>query len=291
VLKRIGIRGALLGLVVAVAVGTFAWGAIPNSVSQQITACYPNSGPDKGILRVIDAQGGATCAAGETTISWQQKGMRFMGAYNGATPYRQNDVVISGGRAFVRITTSNTAGIPVTNATNWTALSSGTAECGGFPHPGINWTKAGSTPGFGCDLHGANLANANLSSANLTHANFNAANLTGVRFISANMTGVFLSAANAYQAVLVNANLTGANLLNSNLTSALLNGAILNSANMTNATFVSADVTGADMTSANLTGATFAFTAGTDSVIWSATTCPDGSNSDDNGGTCVGFGI
>jgi hypothetical protein len=38
--------------------------------------------------------------------------------------------------------------------------------------------------------------------------------------------------------------------------------------------------TGANFTDANLLG-----------VIWSNTTCPDGSNSDNHGGTCVGYRI
>ena len=41
-----------------------------------------------------------------------------------------------------------------------------------------------------------------------------------------------------------------------------------------------ADLTGSNLTGANLTGANL------QSVIWSNTICPDGSNSDDNGNTC-----
>ena len=40
---------------------------------------------------------------------------------------------------------------------------------------------------------------------------------------------------------------------------------------------------------ANLTGANLVFATVT-GVVWGNTTCPDGSNSDTNGGTCVGFG-
>ena len=59
----------------------------------------------------------------------------------------------------------------------------------------------------------------------------------------------------------------------------------------------SADLSGADLTDANLNGAVAGhanFTdtnlRGTDltSVLWFDTICPDGTNSDDHGGTCYG---
>ena len=40
-----------------------------------------------------------------------------------------------------------------------------------------------------------------------------------------------------------------------------------------------ADLSGADLSGANLSGAVL-------SAIWNNTTCPDGTNSDDNGDTC-----
>ena len=64
---------------------------------------------------------------------------------------------------------------------------------------------------------------------------------------------------------LVGADLSGANLRNIDLTEAVL---------------VEADLTGADLTGADLTGADL-----TD-VVWSETTCPDGTNSDDALSSC-----
>ncbi len=43
---------------------------------------------------------------------------------------------------------------------------------------------------------------------------------------------------------------------------------------------------GANLTGAFLTGADLTF-AHLDGAIWSNTTCPDGTNSDDDGGTCA----
>ena len=74
--------------------------------------------------------------------------------------------------------------------------------------------------------------------------------------------GADLSRAELSNADLVRADLSGANLTGANLYNAALNNADLNGANLT----------GAD----HLT-----------SVWWNNTICPDGTNSDNNGGTCV----
>ena len=60
----------------------------------------------------------------------------------------------------------------------------------------------------------------------------------------------------------------------------------LRNANLSNADLRGADLEGADLSNADLEGAdlNFADLAG---VTWNDTTCPDGTNSDDNGNTCV----
>ena len=109
----------------------------------------------------------------------------------------------------------------------------------------------------GCNLSGANLSNAQLPGANLSGANLKGANLSG-----ANLSGASLSGANLNKANLSGVNLSGANL----------SGANLNSANLT----------GANLSGANVTGANLG------KVTWSNTTCPDGTNSNADGGTCAG---
>lgn len=74
----------------------------------------------------------------------------------------------------------------------------------------------------------------------------------------------------------------GQNLSSSNFTGAAFNQATLTTTNMTNSNFTNADFTSADLTGASTTGATFT------GATWSNTTCPDGTNSDADGGTCVG---
>jgi uncharacterized protein YjbI with pentapeptide repeats len=71
---------------------------------------------------------------------------------------------------------------------------------------------------------------------------------------------------------LAGANLSGANATNANLVATYLAGANLSSANLSHA-----NLRGAVLTGANLT-----------QVTWNQTTCPDGTNSNADGGTCLG---
>jgi len=83
------------------------------------------------------------------------------------------------------------------------------------------------------------------------------------------------------------ANLTSCELGNADLSGADLTGAILVNADLTESILDNAILTGA-----NLTGADWRFGRGVNAnltgVIWNDTICPDGTNSNDNGGTCVG---
>lgn len=88
--------------------------------------------------------------------------------------------------------------------------------------------------------------------------------------------------ANLQTCVLTHANLTHTNLTRANLTRTDLTGANLTAANLTDADLTGANLTGADLTLAFLDGATLA------GVTWSNTTCSDGTNSNNDGDTCVG---
>jgi hypothetical protein len=81
---------------------------------------------------------------------------------------------------------------------------------------------------------------------------------------------------------LAGAQLPGANLSEANLKGTDLNGADLSGANLSNANLNGADLSGADLSGADVAGANF------NKVTWSGTTCPDGTNSDADGGTCAG---
>lgn len=79
---------------------------------------------------------------------------------------------------------------------------------------------------------------------------------------------------------LADSNLRGADLSSADLSAANLDNADLRDADLGNADLTGADLTDADLTGAELTGAT------TTGATWDNTTCPDGGNSDDNGGSC-----
>jgi Pentapeptide repeats (9 copies) len=83
------------------------------------------------------------------------------------------------------------------------------------------------------------------------------------------------------------AELAGAYLKNANLSRANLKAADFTSANLSGANLTECNLKGANLTNANLTGARL-LTAGLNRVIWSNTICPDGANSNANGGTCLG---
>jgi uncharacterized protein YjbI with pentapeptide repeats len=87
--------------------------------------------------------------------------------------------------------------------------------------------------------------------------------------------------------------LAGASLAGSNFTGAHFNLANLTNANLSNgnvktANFTGANLTGANLTNANLLRATGLSSATLTNVHWSKTTCPDGTLSNSDGGTCQG---
>ena len=89
-------------------------------------------------------------------------------------------------------------------------------------------------------------------------------------FSNVNLTDADLSYANLNGAIL-----RFADLSNANLTYANLGGADLRFADLSDADLSDAYLYGADLSGVDLTG-----------VYWYGTTCPDGTNSDDNGNTC-----
>jgi len=139
-----------------------------------------------------------------------------------------------------------------------TATYSGDTNIVGSTSPvlGQTVTRCGANLA-GCNLKGADFANASFAGANLNAANLKDTNLTGATLAGANLSGV---------------NLKDATLANSDLAGANLSGANLKGANLTGASLV-----GANLAGANVKG-----------VTWSNTLCPDGTNSDTNGGTCLG---
>jgi hypothetical protein len=94
--------------------------------------------------------------------------------------------------------------------------------------------------------------------------------LEGVQLYYHNLSGYNFSGS-----VLQATNFTGSNLTGANLSNTNINYVFLNKANLTNA---------------DLKGATFepSKPPKVTDVVWSNTTCPDSTNSNNNGNTCVG---
>jgi len=102
--------------------------------------------------------------------------------------------------------------------------------------------------------------------------NLKNANLSGCYLPNANLSGANVASVNAKDIYLAGANLSGANLSQSAFVRATLDGA-----NLTGAKLAGTNLRYATMQGATLTG-----------VTWQQTTCPDGTNSNANGGTCIG---
>ncbi len=169
------------------------------------------------------------------------------------------------------------------------------------------------------DLHGADLSASNLAGADLVGAQLADAESGGIigtpselpsgweligGFLigpgadlgTAGLSGLDLSGVDLVGADLYGATLTGTNLSSADLSDADLLGADLSDGDLDGAALTHADLTGADATGADLTGAELTgadlLDVDLDGAIltlatWSDTTCPDGTDSDDDGATCA----
>jgi len=203
-------------------------------------------------------------------------------------------------------------GPPGTNGSNGT---NGIAyTCTAVPYPGIDLAD--------CNLSGANLTNANFTGANLTDTDLTNANMTNANVDGANMSGADLHGVSSggivgtpsvfpndgnwelidgyFIGIIVSGtpltttgqNFSGINLTGVNLSFANFIGDNLTGANLSNTQLPLAYLTSANLTDANLAGVTFGSEEPVISgAIWSNTTCPDTTNSDADGGTCVGHGF
>ena len=105
---------------------------------------------------------------------------------------------------------------------------------------------------------------------------------------------VDLSRCNLRGAIFEDAPLNGASFERSDLRDARFDRSTVGGGNFTGADLrgasVRAVVAGANFKDANLEGSTFEAIQA-DTAIWSNTTCPDGTNSDAHGRTCIGWGV
>ncbi len=133
------------------------------------------------------------------------------------------------------------------------------------------------------DLHGTRFDGASFEDATLWRANLSWASLDGASLHFATVRDANLSNASFAGGAAIGAILDGVDAHRIDLRGTTLGSASLVGTDLRYAQLDGTDFTGADLTGANLRRAT-----GLAGAIWSDTTCPDGTNSDANGGTCVG---
>ncbi|MGD0703036.1 MAG: pentapeptide repeat-containing protein [Trebonia sp.] len=188
------------------------------------------------------------------------------------------------------------------------------ADLDGVTSGGVTGGAAGSLPadwqvqngyliGQYANLDGANLAglslhdylfDVQLANADLENTNFSSGSLTGAVLSNANLTNANLTDVSLTAAAIGGANFSGVSL--SGVVSGQLTGTPVNlpnpwqlldgyligpGANLTEAEFGGATFDNADLLSANL------YQADLNATDWSNTICPDGTNSDNDGDTCV----
>ena len=129
--------------------------------------------------------------------------------------------------------------------------------------------------------YGVDLSGIDLSGLDLSEINFHDGTYVGTNFSQGVLYGAYFYGANLENAVFDGANLNGAYFTYGGR----LTNASLVDANLRYTHFYRADLTGANLTGADLTDADLR-QANLDNVIWGNTICPDGTVSDDHGGTC-----
>ena len=209
----------------------------------------------KGKLTHVGTVAPSGCPGGLPPISWNSQGPQGPAGTNGtngaAGPQGPAGPQGSAGA------TVNTCTSPPGPNLNFNACSIS----------GLDWyyVDVTGTSFLDADLHGSQLFDANFSGDQLSHANFNNAEL-----LAANFSGV----------TAVDASFVSADLRPNSMTNADLFGSNLTSANMAGDKFVNDELLDVTTTGAVVTGAT-----------WSNTICPDFTNSDSDGNTCVGHGF
>lgn len=256
-----------------------------------IHACYTTGGLfPNGATRIINSPT-QSCNANETAISW-----------NKSTPGQLVDNLVGAKFGGASLHYRNFAGADLHNAqfggsnhrfdaTYLTGANFQGANLSGVVFGEIIEENTGNTIwAEDANFQGANFSNAAFSNANLRGGNFQGVNFANTSFNASEMSNANFSGADFRTAQFSNdpllvpelvhfgglANLSNANFTGTAVTRVSFHGN-LSATNFTNAHFDQASFQGANLSTAVLTGAT-----------WTNTICPDNTNSDNNGNTCIG---
>ncbi|HSX43485.1 MAG TPA: pentapeptide repeat-containing protein [Candidatus Saccharimonadales bacterium] len=277
------IIGVAAGLVVGGASTVAVMAAVPDS-SGVIHACYKSDLVSDGQLRIIDTAN-QSCGGDETAIAWNANSpAHFVSNLANADfsdfdlRYRNLSYADIHGASFVRT--------PITSAVfDYADLSGASFDQTAYGQQGQRLSRLAS-------FKHSNLSNAQfinsiaIEDTDFSHANFSSVLVDlGSGFMNSNFSHVDFRTATfpaqpAYQGstpLFSNSNLSDTNFSGQNLSNFQLQYNNASNANFSNIDFSNASVQGTDLSSANVTG-----------VTWSNTTCPDQTNSDNNGGTCAG---
>jgi hypothetical protein len=112
----------------------------------------------------------------------------------------------------------------------------------------------------------------NLPNTNFTNTSFNAANLGHSNLSNSNFTGATLDVGSSYV----------------NFTGSTFSGTDISSANLASSNFTDVDFSNSSLSGTDLEDNTGLNTANFSGVTWSNVYCPDETNSDDHGNTCIG---
>jgi uncharacterized protein YjbI with pentapeptide repeats len=288
---------AVVALVAAFLLGTATYGAVEVAGASGTTTTYYACLSQSGALsRVGTAKPTpAACKAPSKVISWNSQGPagpkgetgpKGAPGTNGVTYDCSVAPYVGADLAGCDLTDESLAGVHIYGADLVEADMDG-VYLAGADLTGANMSGAQLVRDSGD--HSAILAEAKLNGANLTNATMQFVDLSFASLIAANLTGADLTDANRSDSgeFQPQTNLTDANLTNADVSGADLEDSNLTGTNLSDSYVEDTDLTDANLTGANLTDAEFAGTATLTGVTWSGTICPDGTNSDQDGGTCV----
>ncbi len=289
------IRILVMGMALALTFGAgAAMTAFGDPISVTYYACVKN-----GNLKDVGTTP-PTCK--DTTISWNSGGPAGPQGATGPTGL-MGPTGLTGPKG-------DTGDRGATGETGLPGIAGPKGDKGDKGDPVVPGSSQSNAPGFWCiecsfteyyplltgtDLTGANLEDSTFSPAyDLSNMSLSHAYLLGVRFDSVNLSGSDLSSAFMHNAQLSDSNLAGGDFTGADLKFARLNRANLTGANLKATNLEKTTFRDANLTNTNLLGAYFSESDIADAssnffkAIWSNTTCPDGTNSDDNkGGNCL----
>jgi uncharacterized repeat protein (TIGR02543 family) len=168
--------------------------------------------------------------------------------------------------------------VPTKQYSNYPACGGNDAVQYSLASPGMNLS--------GANLSGDDLSGDDLSGDDLDGTDLDGTDLDGTDLDDTDLNDADLNDASLIDASLIDADLDPAKLRGANLSGANLSGANLNGVNLSGVNLRGANLRGANLSNANLRGANLRG-ANLNKVTWSKTTCPDGTDSNADGGTCI----